>query len=128
MTRSVEVGDPCGMLAVVSVRLLIAPLAVVGLLAGSVGVAAAQTGEPEAPPSTDRVEQMEPLPQGAGDIVQKPDSGAEPDDAGDRGGSLQVAVFWLILLAVVVVGLLAWRDSRRSRERHGEAGPGAIRG
>jgi hypothetical protein len=40
-------------------------------------------------------------------IIPRPNSGAEPEDAGDRGGALQLAV--LVTLAV--------RESRRNRRQ-----------
>jgi hypothetical protein len=49
------------------------------------------------------------------DIVLRPDSGANPDDPGDRGGAYQGALFLAILAGVGGVGLFAWRDARRHR-------------
>jgi hypothetical protein len=46
-------------------------------------------------------------------IIPLPNSGRAPQDAGDRGGWLQVSLFWFILAALAVLGLLVWRDSRR---------------
>jgi hypothetical protein len=50
-------------------------------------------------------------------IIPKPNSGAEPDDAGDRGGGLQSAVFGLIVLGLVGMGALVVRESRRAQSR-----------
>lgn len=55
------------------------------------------------------------LPEGAGRIVQEPDSGRPAEDPGDRGGWMQTLVFLLIVAAVGTVGLLAWRDSVKRR-------------
>jgi hypothetical protein len=57
------------------------------------------------------------LPEGAGRIVERPNTGQEPDDPGDRGGWLQISLFWLIMLALATIGLLAWRDSKKKRAR-----------
>ena len=48
-------------------------------------------------------------------IIPRPNSGTEPDDAGDRGGALQLAVFGAIVVGVSVVVTLAIRESRRNR-------------
>jgi hypothetical protein len=48
-------------------------------------------------------------------IIPRPNSGAEPTEAGDRGGALQVAVFVIILAGVGGITALAVRDSRRAR-------------
>jgi hypothetical protein len=50
-------------------------------------------------------------------IIPRPNSGAEPDDAGDRGGALQLAVFGAIVVGVSVVVTLAIRESRRNRRQ-----------
>jgi hypothetical protein len=50
------------------------------------------------------------------DIIPEPNEGRPPQDAGDRGGWLQLTVLALILVGV---GLIAWRvvrDGRRKRE------------
>lgn len=49
------------------------------------------------------------------EIIPRPNSGHEPEDAGDRGGALQLAVLGLLLVAV---GGGVWkvvRDVRRAR-------------
>jgi len=53
------------------------------------------------------------------DIIPKPNSGAEPEDAGDRGGALQSVLF--VGLIVVVVGGGAWLtvQSRKARADRG---------
>ena len=50
-------------------------------------------------------------------IIPKPNQGAEPTDAGDRGGGLQSAVFGLIVLGLVGMGALVVRESRRAQSR-----------
>lgn len=56
----------------------------------------------------------------AGEIIPKPNSGEEPDEAGDRGGSLQVALLGLI--GVVVVGMVVHitRQSADARQERTE--------
>jgi hypothetical protein len=51
-----------------------------------------------------------------GDIIPDPsDPGPEPDDPGDRGGWLQLSVLLLIVVAILVMVLLVWRESRARR-------------
>ena len=52
-------------------------------------------------------------------IIPEPNSGVEPEDAGDRGGALQTALFVLMVLGVVVIAYLVYRESRKVRERRG---------
>ncbi len=55
------------------------------------------------------------------EIVPKPNSGAAPDDAGDRGGALQLALLALVVAGVgLAVGHLV-RQSRRARAEDGGA-------
>lgn len=49
-------------------------------------------------------------------IIPEPNSGVEPEDAGDRGGALQTAVFTAMLAGVGVIAWLAWRQSQRARQ------------
>lgn len=48
-------------------------------------------------------------------IIPEPDSGRPPQDAGDRGGAAQLALFGLVLLGVAAISGLAVRESRRAR-------------
>jgi len=48
-------------------------------------------------------------------IIPRPNSGAEPTEAGDRGGALQVAVLVAIVVGVGVIVALVVRESRRAR-------------
>ena len=50
------------------------------------------------------------------DIVPRPNTGEEPDDAGDRGGALQLAVLGLVVVGVGGVAAMVVRQSRRARE------------
>jgi hypothetical protein len=49
------------------------------------------------------------------DIVPTPNSGDEPDDAGDRGGALQLAVLALLVLGIAGAVVVVVRQSRRTR-------------
>lgn len=57
-----------------------------------------------------------PYPQmPAGDIIIRPNTGVEPTDPGDRGGSAQLALFVLTCIGVATIAALAIRQSRRVR-------------
>jgi hypothetical protein len=47
-------------------------------------------------------------------IIPRPNSGHEPDEAGDRGGALQLAVLGLVVVGVGVVGFNVFRKTRQS--------------
>ena len=50
------------------------------------------------------------------EIVPQPNTGTAPEDAGDRGGALQLAVLGLVVMAIgVAVGVVV-RQSRRARQ------------
>lgn len=66
---------------------------------------------------------LPPLPDRPG-IIPKPNSGTSPDDAGDRGGALQVGLFAGILGGVGVIGVLIYRESLRNRRDGPPAGDG----
>jgi hypothetical protein len=53
------------------------------------------------------------------DIIPQPNVGAEPDDAGDRGGGLQTALFIGIIVVVAGAGTFLVRQSRQAREGRG---------
>ncbi len=57
------------------------------------------------------------------DIIPRLGSGQEPRDPGDRGGWWQETLFFLMCGAVLLIGGLVWRDSRRARRRQGRLGP-----
>lgn len=52
-------------------------------------------------------------------IIPEPNSGSEPEDAGDRGGGLQTLVFVIVVAGVGVMGWLIVRESRKAREKRG---------
>ncbi|HET6954121.1 MAG TPA: hypothetical protein VFI47_27395 [Acidimicrobiales bacterium] len=96
-------------------------LALAGAAAGPAGAAPPAPGqEPDAPADdgTDGrggSETTEGAPVPDQRIIPRPDSGAEPSEAGDRGGALQVLVLVLMVGGVVAVATLARRDMRRGR-------------
>ena len=49
------------------------------------------------------------------DIIPEPNSGSEPEDAGDRGGALQTVLFVGIIGMIVAGGAIVVRQSRRAR-------------
>ncbi len=55
------------------------------------------------------------LSDGAGRIVQRPESGRPAEGPGDPGGWMQSLLFLLILSAVATIGFLVWRDSSKKR-------------
>jgi hypothetical protein len=50
-----------------------------------------------------------------GNMLPGPEPGPKPDDPGDRGGWLQLTVLGLIVVAIVAIVLLVWRESRSRR-------------
>jgi hypothetical protein len=46
-------------------------------------------------------------------IIPRPNSGHEPEDAGDRGGALQLALLGLIVVGVGVIGVKVFRQTRQ---------------
>lgn len=53
------------------------------------------------------------------DIIPEPNSGREPEDAGDRGGALQSVLFAAIVVGVAGGAFLLVRQSRRTRAQRG---------
>jgi hypothetical protein len=56
-----------------------------------------------------------PGPAQGDDIIPKPNSGREPEEAGDRGGALQLLVFGLIVAGIGGIVAMIVRESRRNR-------------
>jgi len=52
----------------------------------------------------------------AGEIIPQPNSGREPEHNGDRGGTLQVALFGLIMFGMGTIAVFVRRDMRKSSE------------
>ncbi len=60
-----------------------------------------------------------PSAEGIGSILgPRPGGGVEPEDAGDRGGSAQLATFWVMLLALGLIAFFAVRDIKRNKARN----------
>ena len=93
--------------------------ALLALLIVAFGAVAAPAPAGAAPPAPDDTTVTEPQPAPGDDIIPRPNSGAEPTEAGDRGGALQLAVFVGVLVAVGVIVALAMRDVRKARGRPG---------
>ncbi len=80
-------------------------------LALAMGVGSARAGELEpSPPSTSEI----PASEGGG-IIPEPNSGVAPVDSGDRGGSAQTALFFVMIGGVGLIGFLAYRSSVKAR-------------
>lgn len=61
-------------------------------------------------------------------LMQKPGCGTKPTDAGERGGSLQIATFGVIILGLVVIFTVVFRNVLRAdRRKAGEAADPAAR-
>lgn len=97
-------------------RIVVVCLAVlVALIAGTALIAAFVDDGSPAEPSA-QVEGAEGQEAGAPpEIVPQPNSGKAPDEAGDRGGWAQLTLLGLIVAAVVGIGFVVMRGSRRSR-------------
>lgn len=55
----------------------------------------------------------------APDIIPQPNSGTPPEDAGDRGGALQIVLFVAVIGGIGVIAFLVWRESRKARAERG---------
>lgn len=94
-------------------RLLATPLLAL-LLAVAVAVAAVPGAGPAGAQETTTTSVVE-----GADIIPEPNSGTEPDDAGDRGGILQSVLFGAIIVVVIGAGFVLVRQSRAARARRG---------
>jgi hypothetical protein len=131
--------------ALAAVATLVALLVVsVGAASPSAAVAAAQATtaattqgtslgtQPPAPTSTAPSDgSPAPIPR----IIPLPNSGEAPQDPGDRGGWLQISLFWFVLGALGIVGLLIYREGRSNKRKAAAraaasptGGPGAAGG
>ncbi|MCY4068437.1 MAG: hypothetical protein OXE79_04925 [Acidimicrobiaceae bacterium] len=100
-------------------------LAAAVLLLGVSSGAAAHEGEDDPLPA-DTGNDLRPVyevPEGADRIIGSPDPGPKPQQAGDRGGSLQLVTMGAVAAAV---GLVMWRIAwaYRRASRHARAAPG----
>jgi hypothetical protein len=76
------------------------------VLALGVGPARAQDGSSTSPT---------PVPVPEQGIVPDPNVGEEPEDPGDRGGALQLAVLGLVVVGICAAVVLVVRQSKRAR-------------
>lgn len=53
------------------------------------------------------------------DIIPRPNSGREPEDAGDRGGALQTGLFIGLVVVIGAGAAVVVRQSRRARAERG---------
>jgi hypothetical protein len=71
----------------------------------------------DSPPPTPPTSVTEPDAQVPDEgIIPEPDSGRPPEEAGDRGGALQLAVLGLIVLGVGLIAAQVVRQARRNRD------------
>jgi hypothetical protein len=75
-------------------------------------VGSAQDGGDGSPPTTADEPDAQVPEEG---IIPEPDSGRPPEEAGDRGGALQLAVLVLIVAGVGVIAAQVVRQARRQR-------------
>jgi hypothetical protein len=85
------------------------------LLLGSAGASAqagvsAQDGTPTTSTTSSTVAELPPA-----EMIPRPNSGHAPEDAGDRGGALQLLVFGLVVVAIGAGVTKVVLDSRRAR-------------
>jgi hypothetical protein len=92
---------------------------VAGSLAGLVLVLAVLLGPP--PAAAGAVQEDGPNSD-FGRISPVPNSGAEPEDPGDRGGWQQLALFVLVCGVILAMGAWVWWRSRIRRDRRRAAG------
>lgn len=99
-------------------------LAALGLLAGWSATATAAPIQADDTTQTDSTGgagvTTSTLPESDGDlgeIIPEPNSGAEPTSPGDRGGWQQLALFVLVCVTIVGIGVFVWWRSRVARDR-----------
>lgn len=90
----------------------VVPLVVLGFLFSLASLGPASAGDEPSGPTTTLGPEVP-----SGEIIPKPNSGAEPESADDRGGANQTLVFVLMLAGLGTIGVLAWRSSIRARRR-----------
>lgn len=65
----------------------------------------------------------------SGEIIPRPGSGEAPEEAGDRGGALQLGLLGLVTLAIAGIAVYlvgTSRPAREARARRGTAARGAA--
>lgn len=97
------------LLVVLAVSALVLTSAVATAVDGQEPSPAAPTSSTTAAPTT-----TDQVP--TNDIVPKPNSGAPPNEAGDRGGALQLGLLGLVVVVIAAVVAMLVRQSRRARD------------
>ncbi len=85
----------------------------------------AATGSQDPPPTTAAPIITTTLPEANGDlgrIIPLPNSGVEPAGPGDRGGWQQLALFIMVCMVIVGMGVFVWWRSRKARYTRRAAG------
>ena len=107
------------------VGVLVALIAAVVLLAGDAGDERTDSTTPsEACPADDAACEAAREASERPGIIPEPGSGRAPDDAGDPGGALQIAVFALIVVGLATIVALVVRSGRRARRTSMGPAPG----
>jgi hypothetical protein len=110
-------------LVLAGAALAVAPDHAVARADGGAGAVGQQPSEPDDDGTTDATPDGTPVPDQ--DIIPRPNSGVAPDEAGDRGGALQLLVFVVIVAGVGGIVALIVRES--SRNRSPDRSPGGAR-
>jgi uncharacterized protein HemX len=95
------------------VVLAVAVLFAAGAMALPAGAQVSPPGEVDAASTTQSPTTTDQVP--TNDIVPQPNSGAPPEEAGDRGGALQLGLLGLVVAVIAGAVLLLVRQSRRAR-------------
>jgi uncharacterized protein HemX len=85
-------------------------LLLIALVLLSVGVAPAVAGAQDDPTTSSTVAELPPA-----DIIPRPNSGTAPEEAGDRGGALQLGLLALVVVVLAGGVVNVVRQSRRAR-------------
>ena len=96
-------------------RGLVVIVLVLTVVLGGVAATPAGAAPVQDTPSTQTTVTAVPTPR----AIPRPNQGVPPEDPGDRGGALQAAMFFIILGGTLVIGGLAYRQSRRARAERG---------
>lgn len=99
---------------------VLAATSVAGAQSSGGSVVTTPATAPVAAPVTARVPTtLQPMAAPTPNIIPMPNSGHPPRDAGERGGAWQEGLFFLMCGAVLGIGGLIWRDSRKKRRKQG---------
>ena len=93
-----------------AVRFVLALVIVLTTFAVAPGALAAPAQDDDAPVEITEAEEQQP-----GGIIPRPNSGAPPEDPGDRGGAYQWLLFGLIIVFIAVAVLSIRRSAKRAQ-------------